>query len=205
MAGLRANTGRVPGAIGRPEEVTRGQHGHSQTQLFPMSESLKPKNLTKIPMRAIKLKVPQQQPHDGKGSHAGKPSGPAPAQGAYGSKRPQSSDNSKAMRASAADEKKQSLAVAAKDAGMKMETQSTRSGVANIRRSRNEGTFKRDNDSFNLADNPMSAGQSTSSLYRQENVRKKITIAKPKVMQMTASSINAEKDRGASEDRQARD
>lgn len=55
MNGLRAKTGRGAGGMARPEE-SRGQHGHSQTQLFP--DSLKPKNLSKIPMRAIKLKVP---------------------------------------------------------------------------------------------------------------------------------------------------
>ena len=52
-----------------------------------------------------------------------------------------------------------------------------RSSVTNVRRSRNEGKAhlpdNHGSDMLNTADNPTSAGQSTSSLYKQEQINKK--------------------------------
>jgi hypothetical protein len=52
-----------------------------------------------------------------------------------------------------------------------------RSSITNIRRSRNEGKATlpdaQNNDMLDPAGNPTSAGQSTSSLYKQEQINKK--------------------------------
>jgi hypothetical protein len=52
-----------------------------------------------------------------------------------------------------------------------------RSSITNVRRSRNEGKAhlpgSQGSDMLNTADNPTSAGQSTSSLYKQEQINKK--------------------------------
>jgi len=53
----------------------------------------------------------------------------------------------------------------------------TRSSITNVRRSRNEAKASlpdnQGSDLLNSVDNPTSAGQSTSSLYKQEQINKK--------------------------------
>lgn len=59
-----------------------------------------------------------------------------------------------------------------------------RSSITNVRRSRNEGKAQlpdnHGSDMLNTADNPTSAGQSTSSLYKQEQINKKFKFQEPK-------------------------